>query len=73
MAKTLTLKDTVFYRSAPNVEAIPCSLFGVLFDKCINWAEAVDEDIPNSRKDQNAELLFCRRKVLLNRFAWLWF
>ena len=31
MAKTLTLKDTAFYRSAPNVEAIPCSLFGVLF------------------------------------------
>lgn len=31
MAKTLTLKDTTFYRSAPNVEAIPCSLFGVLF------------------------------------------
>lgn len=26
MAKTLTLKDTAFYRSAPNVEAIPCSL-----------------------------------------------
>lgn len=31
MAKTLTLKDTAFYRSAPNIEAIPCSLFGVLF------------------------------------------
>lgn len=31
MEKILTLKDAVFYRSAPDVSSIPCSLCGVLF------------------------------------------
>lgn len=31
MEKNITLRDAVFYRSAPDIESIPCSLHGVLF------------------------------------------